>query len=190
MKLHRSFPLLTLAALALGAGGCGPQPEQTASNQAVADEPKTGQSAVADDVSQKDVVKVAIGSADHTTLVKAVQAAELVDVLSNAGPFTVFAPTNAAFEKLPPGTLTDLLKPENKAKLQDVLQYHVAVGGYRPQLLRDGQILNMANSGNVKVGVKDGKITLNGTATVVGTVPASNGLVHVVDAVILEPAAK
>jgi uncharacterized surface protein with fasciclin (FAS1) repeats len=143
-----------------------------------------GQSAVQDDDSQKDVVKVAAGSADHTTLVTAVKAADLVDVLSNAGPFTVFAPTNAAFDKLPAGTVEGLLKPEKKADLQDILQYHVAVAVYKPEMLQDGQVINMANGGNVTIGVKDGKITING-ANVVATVPASNGIVHVIDAVLL-----
>ncbi len=81
------------------------------------------QSSVKDDVSAKDVVKVAAGSPDHTTLVAAVKQAELVNVLSNAGPFTVFAPTNAAFDKVPKETLQDLMKNENKAQLQDILQY-------------------------------------------------------------------
>jgi uncharacterized surface protein with fasciclin (FAS1) repeats len=165
-----------------------PAPTPAGGPAAPAAAPGPGQSAVSDDLSEKDVVKVAAGSADHTTLVKAVQAADLVDVLSNAGPFTVFAPTNAAFAKLPAGTLEDLLKPENKEKLRDILQYHVALGGYRPEMLRDGMVLNMANSGNVNVSVSDGKITLNGSAQVVATVKASNGLVHVVDAVILPPA--
>ena len=179
--------LLSAAALTVMATHCG---EQSPSNSSTAEPqaPVAGQSAVKDDQSQKDVVKVAVGSADHTTLVKAVQTAEYVDVLSNAGPFTVFAPTNAAFDKLPPGTVADLLKPENKAKLRDILEYHVAVGSYRADMLRDGQILGMANGGNVKVSLKDGKIVINGTATVVATVPASNGIVHVVDAVVLEPA--
>ncbi len=150
--------------------------------------PVSGQSAVADDVSQKDVVKVAVGSPAHTTLVTAVKAAELVDVLSNAGPFTVFAPTNAAFDKLPKGTVESLLKPENKEKLADILQYHVAVGGYKEEMLTDGKTLNMANGGNVKISVKDGKIILNGTATVTATVAASNGIVHVIDGVLLPPA--
>lgn len=184
VKLTR---LLSAAALTVLATHCGEQstPSSTASEPQA---PVAGQSAVKDDQSQKDVVKVAVGSADHTTLVKAVQTAEYVDVLSNAGPFTVFAPTNAAFDKLPPGTVADLLKPENKAKLRDILEYHVAVGSYRADMLRDGQSLGMANGGNVKVSVKDGKIVINGAATVVATVPASNGIVHVVDAVVLEPA--
>jgi uncharacterized surface protein with fasciclin (FAS1) repeats len=149
-----------------------------------------GQSAVKDDVSQKDVVKVAISSADHTTLVKAVQAADLVNVLSNAGPFTVFAPTNAAFDKLPAGTIADLLKPEKISDLQNILQYHVAVAVYKPDMLRDGMKLSMANGDDVLISVKDGKITLNGNVHVVATVPASNGIVHVVDGVLLPPAKK
>jgi uncharacterized surface protein with fasciclin (FAS1) repeats len=167
------------------------QCEKPSSTAAVGDEPSTpgaGQSAVSDDVSQKDVVKVAVGSPAHTTLVAAVKAAELVDVLSNAGPFTVFAPTNDAFDKLPKGTVETLLKPENKDKLADILQYHVAVGGYKEEMLTDGKTLNMANGGNVKVTVKDGKIILNGTATIAGTVVASNGIVHVIDGVLV-PAA-
>lgn len=144
-----------------------------------------GQSAVQDNDSQKDVVKVAVGSADHTTLVTAVKAAELVDALSNAGPFTVFAPTNAAFAKLPAGTVEGLLKPDKKEALQDILQYHVAVGVFKTDMLQDGQSLSMANGGNVKIGVSGGgKITVNG-ANIVATVTASNGIVHVIDDVLL-----
>jgi uncharacterized surface protein with fasciclin (FAS1) repeats len=149
-----------------------------------------GQAAVADNESQKDIVKVAVGSQAHTTLVTAVKAADLADVLSNTGPFTVFAPTNNAFNKLPAGTVTNLLKPTSKETLRDILQYHVAVAVYRPEMLKDGMVLNMANGDNVKIAVKDGKITLNGSATVVGTVPAANGIVHVVDGVLLPPGAK
>src|SRR6185436_20732907 len=82
-----------------------------------------GQESVSDDASQKDVVKIALGSKDHTTLVAALKQADYVTELSNAGPFTVFAPTNAAFDKLPKGTVEDLLKPENKDKLRDILEY-------------------------------------------------------------------
>ncbi len=177
------FLLGTTAALALS------QCNKTSSDAAAADSgdsaPGAGQSAVTDDVSQKDVVKVAVGSPAHTTLVAAVKAAELVDVLSNAGPFTVFAPTNEAFDKLPKGTVEDLLKPENKDKLADILQYHVLVGGYRAELLTDGKTLGTASGGSIKISVKDGKIVINDSATVIGTVEASNGLVHVVDAVLL-----
>ena len=159
-------------------------PEQQSSSSQASAPAGAGQSAVQDNESQKDVVKVAIGSPDHTTLVTAVKAAELVDVLSNAGPFTVFAPTNAAFDLLPPGTVTDLLKPDKKAVLQDILQYHVAVAVYKTEMLQDGQVIPMANDGKVTIGVKDGKYTVNG-ANIIASVPASNGIVHVIDAVLL-----
>lgn len=148
-----------------------------------------GQSAVQDDQSQKNVVQVAIGSKDHTTLVTAIKAAELVDVLSNAGPFTVFAPTNDAFNKLPAGTVDGLLQPQKKDDLADILQYHVFVGVLKLESLKDGQVFNMVNGGNVTVGVKDGKYTVNG-ANIVATVPASNGVIYVVDQVLLPPAGK
>lgn len=147
----------------------------------------TRQSDIKDDESQKNVVQVAIGSADHTTLVKAVQAADLVNALSNTGPFTVFAPTNAAFEKLPAGTVENLLKPENKEALSDILEYHVSLGVYKAASLQDGQVLGQVNGGNITVSVKDGKIMVGG-ATVIASIPASNGIVHVIDAVMLPPA--
>lgn len=159
-------------------------PGQTASTEEAAAPAGGGQSAVQDNDSQKDVVKVAVGSPDHTTLVTAVKAAELVDVLSNAGPFTVFAPTNAAFDKLPAGTVEGLLKPDKKEALADILQYHVAVAVYKPEMLQDGQVIPMANDGKVTIGVKDGKITVNG-ANVLASIPASNGIVHVIDGVLL-----
>ncbi|HAD15138.1 MAG TPA: fasciclin [Saprospirales bacterium] len=157
-------------------------PQQAGSDTAAAVD--GGQSSVQDNDSQKDIVKVAVGSKDHTTLVTAVKAAELVDVLSNAGPFTVFAPTNAAFEKLPAGTVEGLLKPDKKDALADILQYHVAVAVFKPEMFTDGQVLSMANGGNVTMGVKDGKITVNG-ANIIATVPASNGIIHVIDNVLL-----
>jgi uncharacterized surface protein with fasciclin (FAS1) repeats len=144
-----------------------------------------GQSAVQDDVSMKDVVKVAVGSKDHTTLVAAVKQAELVDVLSNAGPFTVFAPTNAAFDALPAGTVDGLMKADKKADLQNILQYHVTTSSLKADFFKDGQTIGMVNGGSITVSVKDGKIMLNNSATIVATVPASNGIVHVIDAVLL-----
>ncbi|HEV7333014.1 MAG TPA: fasciclin domain-containing protein [Flavisolibacter sp.] len=148
-----------------------------------------GQSAVVDDESAKDVVKIAAGSPDHTTLVAAVKKAELVDALSNAGPFTVFAPVNAAFDKLPAGTVDNLLKPENKEKLQDILQYHVYVGSLNTNLMQDGQILNQVNGGNITISKDaEGKIKINNSATIVASIPASNGIIHVIDAVLLPPA--
>ncbi len=155
-----------------------------------ASEASGGQSAVQDDESQKDVVKVAAGSKDHSTLVAAVKQAELVNALSNAGPFTVFAPTNAAFEKLPKETVANLMKDENKAQLQDILQYHVSLGVFKPEMLQDGQTLGQANGGNITITKKDGKTMVNNAASIVASIPAANGIIHVVDAVLLPPADK
>ena len=146
-----------------------------------------GQSAVQDDVSQPNVVQIAIGSKDHTTLVAAVKAASLVDALSNAGPFTVFAPTDEAFGKVPKETLGNLMKPENKAALSNILEYHTFVGVVKTEQMRDGQKLNQVNLKNITLSVKDGKVMVNGTANILASVPASNGIVHVIDAVLLPP---
>lgn len=145
-----------------------------------------GQSTVQDDESGKDIVKIAAGSKDHTTLVTALKAADYVNVISNAGPFTVFAPTNAAFDALPKGTLEDLLKPENKDKLRSILEYHVYVGVLKDALLGDGMTYGMASGQNVTIGNKDGKITVNG-ANIIASIPATNGIIHVIDKVLLPP---
>lgn len=149
-----------------------------------------GQEAVQDDVSQKDVVKVAVGSPDHTTLVAALKQAELVTSLANAGPFTVFAPTNAAFEKLPAGTVDGLMKDDKKADLQNILQYHVTTSALDIKFLKDGMNLGMVNGDNLSITVKDGKTVLNGSASIIGSVRGSNGWVHVIDGVLLPPPAK
>lgn len=158
--------------------------ESSATQTEAIDQPADGgQSTVNDDVSQPNVVKVAVGSKDHTTLVAAVKAAELVDALSNNGPFTVFAPTNAAFDALPKGTVENLVKPENKDKLQNVLYNHVLVGVFKAESFKDGQTITMFGGNQVKVQIKDGKVYI-GNAAIVASVPASNGIVHVVDAVL------
>jgi uncharacterized surface protein with fasciclin (FAS1) repeats len=149
-----------------------------------------GQENVKDDASQKDVVKVAMGSKDHTTLVAALKQAGLVTSLSNAGPFTVFAPTNEAFNKLPKGTVDGLMKDDKKEDLQNILQYHVFMSALTPESFTDGQSLGMVNGDNVTVSVKDGKTILNNSATIIGTVPASNGVIYVIDGVLLPPAKK
>ena len=149
-----------------------------------------GQENVSDDVSQKDVVKVAVGSKDHTTLVAALKQADLVTALSNAGPFTVFAPTNAAFDKLPAGTVEGLMKDDKKEDLQNILQYHVTLSALSAESFTDGQVLGMVNGDNVTVNFKDGKVMLNNSATIVASIKASNGMVHVIDGVLLPPAKK
>lgn len=143
-----------------------------------------GQSAVADDVSEKDVVKVAVGSPDHTTLVTAIKAADLVNSLSNAGPFTVFTPTNAAFDKLPKGTVEDLLKPENKSKLETILQHHVMTSALTADFFQDGQTMGMVDGTNVTFTVKGKDVFIDGNK-ILGSVKASNGWVHVIDTVLL-----
>lgn len=148
-----------------------------------------GQEAVQDDVSQKDVVKIAVGSPDHTTLVAALKQTEYVNDLSNAGPFTVFAPTNAAFDKLPAGTVDDLMKDENQAALRNILEYHVALGTYRKEYLNNGQTIGMANGDNVTIGINGDDVTVNGNK-VLAIVPASNGIIYIVDGVLLPPAKK
>lgn len=175
------------ASLTLFAAGCSntdSTKEQSQTTTTSETSVGTGQSGVKDDVSQKTVVGVAMDSKDHTILVKAVKQAELVDALSNAGPFTVFAPTDAAFNQLPAGTLDDLMKAENKEKLADILQYHVSVGVFRPEMLEDGQTIGQVNGGNIKISKTGDQIMINGKAKVLGTVPASNGLVYVIDQVL------
>jgi len=191
------FSVFVLCAVAVGFmfNACTTDSGQTASTTSGggagldAKQELGGQSTVKDDVSQKNIVQTAAGSPDHTTLVAAVKAAELVDVLTNAGPFTVFAPTNAAFDKLPAGTVEGLLKPEKKADLQNILQYHVAVAVLKKESFKDGQSLGMVNGDNATFTVNGDQVAING-ANIVASIPTSNGIIHVIDAVILPPAPK
>lgn len=186
MKTYFLYIALFFIGLGFCACGGGGTEQTTEATTESADNQSVGQSGVKDDESGKDIVKVAIGSKDHTTLVKALQVAEYVDVISNAGPFTVFAPTNAAFDALPKGTLDELTKPEKKADLRTILEYHVAVGGYKLENLQDGQELGMASGHNVKFTVNGDKVKIN-DANIVATVPATNGIVYVIDKVLLPP---
>ena len=140
--------------------------------------------------STKNIVENAVNSKDHTTLVAAVKAAGLVSTLESKGPFTVFAPTNSAFDKLPKGTLDDLMKAEKKADLQNILQYHVTTSALKADFFQDGQTIGMVNGDNITVSVKDGKVILNNSATIVASVQASNGMVHIIDGVLLPPIKK
>ena len=146
---------------------------------------------------QKTIVDVAVGSSAHTTLVAAVKAADLVATLQSAGPFTVFAPTNDAFAKLPKGTVESLLKPENKATLAKILTYHVVAGNLDAtavlKAIKDGNgsvTLNAVSGGTLTASInKAGKVILTdekgGIATVTATdLKAGNGVIHVIDAVV------
>ncbi|MFP5470258.1 MAG: fasciclin domain-containing protein [Bacteroidia bacterium] len=178
------FAIFLLTAI----GGCNSSTENESSEATSVQETKQqgGQSNVSDETSEKDVVKVAVSSPDHTTLVAALQAAGLVDVMASSGPYTVFAPTNAAFEALPAGTVDNLLKPENKGALSNILEYHVAVPVYKENYFKDGQTLGMANSNSVTISKVDGKLKVN-DANVLGSVMASNGIIYVIDKVLLPP---
>ena len=147
---------------------------------------KQGQAFIKDDESTPNVLDIAIGSEDHTTLVAAVQAAQLENALVNAGPLMVFAPTNDAFNALPEGTVDNLLKPENKEALANILKYHVTPGNYDKEFLKKFKKLGQANDQNVMIEVKGDDVFVGG-AKIVGSVPAGNGIVHVVDKVMLPP---
>ncbi|HNS11128.1 MAG TPA: fasciclin domain-containing protein [Bacteroidia bacterium] len=186
MKTQKLFVFL-IALLAIGMISCSTNSTEGESdmNENNTSEVQTGggQSTVQDDISQPNVVKIAIGSKDHTTLVKAVIAAELVDALSNNGPFTVFAPTDEAFSALPEGVLSDLMKKEKKGDLENVLYNHVIVGSFKAEDFHDGQEITLFGGKRVLFSVKDGKVQVNG-ANILATVPASNGYVLVVDKVL------
>ena len=147
-----------------------------------------GQAFIEGDSENPNALRLAIDSEDHTTLVAAVQAAGVENALVNVGPLTVFAPTNAAFDKLPDGTVEDLLKPENKSKLAYILKNHVAPSNYPIDMLEKniekGRTLYMASGENVEVS-KEGEAIIVGGAKIVGTVKVSNGWVHIVEDVIL-----
>ena len=134
-----------------------------------------------------DIVAVAAGNPDFSTLVAAVTAAGLVETLQGAGPFTVFAPNNAAFEALPAGLVDKLLLPENKDTLVKILTYHVVSGKVMAADVTAGDVPSVEGS-NITVAVEGGTVTLNGSSKVIATdVAASNGVIHVIDAVILPP---
>ncbi len=138
----------------------------------------------------KDIVDLAVGQDNLKTLVAAVKAAGLVDVLKGKGPFTVFAPTDAAFAALPAGTLEMLLKPENKDKLVAILTYHVVAGQVMSTDLSNGQEAATVQGEKIKVSIYDGKVKISGANVIAADVKASNGVVHVIDAVILPPSMK
>jgi uncharacterized surface protein with fasciclin (FAS1) repeats len=146
---------------------------------------------------KSDIVDIAVGSKDHTTLVAAVKAAGLVETLKSAGPFTVFAPTNAAFDKLPAGTVATLVKPENKATLTAILTYHVVAGKFSATdvvaAIKAGNgtaTLTTVQGGKLKASLKGSSVILTdekgGTSTViVADLNATNGVIHVIDTVVL-----
>ncbi len=182
-QLISSLIFLLGAWIFMGCGGDS-SPTQSTSSTATVDPGSQAKAVLADKESTPNIVQIAINSPDHKTLVKALQAANLVDAVANVGPFTVFAPTDEAFSKLPPGTLDDLMKPENKDKLANILKYHVTTSALSEFMLQDGMTLAMANDGKTTIKREGDKIMIN-DANVVGSVKASNGMVYVIDKVLL-----
>lgn len=136
-------------------------------------------------VPSKNIVENAMGSSDHTTLVAAVKQAGLVETLSGTGPFTVFAPTNEAFAMVPKATLDGLMKPEMKADLTKILTYHVVPGAVKATDLKDGMELTTVQGGKLMVSIKDGVVMINGAKVTIADVVSSNGVTHVIDAVLM-----
>ncbi len=130
------------------------------------------------------IVAIAASNADFSTLVAAVKAAGLVDTLNGPGPFTIFAPTNAAFKKLPKGTVEDLLKPENKAKLTAILTYHVVAGKVMAADVKTGMVKTV-QGGELDVKVADGGVTVNGAKVLKTDIVGTNGVIHVIDSVLM-----
>jgi uncharacterized surface protein with fasciclin (FAS1) repeats len=170
--------------------GCKSDPKESSSSAdtstGIEVSKEQGQAFIEDDASAPNILNIAVKSPDHSTLVAAVQAADLENALVNAGPLMVFAPTNDAFNALPAGTVEDLLKPENKDALANILKFHVTPGNYDKEFLKKFKKLGQANDQNVPVEVKGDDVYVGG-AKIIASVPASNGIIHVVDKVMLPP---
>lgn len=184
-KLNYLFAgALFFAIVACGGGESKSEETETATEEMVTEEVAVEENVAVEE--SKDIVALAIGTESLSTLVAAVKAAGLVETLQGDGPFTVFAPTNEAFAALPEGTLDDLLKPENKEKLASILTYHVVAGKVMSTDLSDGMKAATVNGAEVTITTADGA-KVNGANVVSADVEASNGVVHVIDTVILPP---
>lgn len=157
--------------------GCKPAGEGAAPAQAAVAAPAVT-------LDPNSIAGIAAGSKDHTTLVTALKAVDYVLPLNNPGPFTVFAPVNAAFDKLPAGTVETLLKPESASQLRTILLHHVIVTAYEPAQLTDGLVLTMLAGGPVTVKKSGDEVTIDG-ARVIGSARAGNGMLYIVDGVLL-----
>ncbi len=178
MKFKNTI-LTTAASLSISAGGiavAAPQEKYEADKNV-----GTTETSMMD---KKNIVEIASAAEDFTTLVAAIEAADLVDALTGEGPYTVFAPTNAAFEALPEGALVELLKPENKGKLQTILKYHVLPGKVMAADVAPMEVASLEGR-NITVGVDGEKVMVDGANVVKTDVEASNGVIHVIDAVLM-----
>lgn len=196
MKKAKLIPVALLAAVLLSFSGVSAQENKMMKSDKMSNE-KTVMVGGAAMYPSKNIVENAVNSKDHTTLVAAVKAADLVSTLQSDGPFTVFAPTNEAFEKLPAGTVPTLLKPENKSKLQTVLTYHVLAGKYNAsdivKAIKKGNgkaTFKTVSGGTLTASMKGKNVVITdengGTSMVtIADVNQSNGVIHVVDTVLL-----
>jgi uncharacterized surface protein with fasciclin (FAS1) repeats len=132
-----------------------------------------------------NIVETAVTNGSFGTLVAAVTAAGLVETLSGAGPFTVFAPVDAAFAALPAGTVDSLIEPENKEKLTSILTYHVVAGKVMSTDLSDGMVAKTVNGADITIHLKDGKVMINDAEVVMADVETDNGVIHVINQVIM-----
>ncbi|MEO5915027.1 MAG: fasciclin domain-containing protein [Luteolibacter sp.] len=139
---------------------------------------------------KKDIVDTAVAAGSFKTLAAALKAAGLVETLKGPGPFTVFAPTDAAFAKLPEGTVETLLKPENKAKLVDILTYHVVAGDVDAAAAMKMKEATALDKKMIMLEVKDGALYLNKSKVTTADVKCSNGTIHIIDSVLMPPMAK
>lgn len=180
--------IFACSVIVLFAMACSKFDKVVSDNSLVETTSPKGQASVVDNESAQNILQVASISADHTTLVAAVEAAQIEHILVNAGPLTVFAPNNAAFGKLPAGTVESLLKPENKKQLSTILTRHAAPGSYDPDALRrlaeKGRTIYMATGDYLTVTVEGENVFVNG-CKVTASIKTSNGIINVVDQVIL-----
>lgn len=182
----KPFQLLLMGLLLIVFSACKTENKESKSPKPTIKKEKSGQAFIKNDESAPNVLQIAIGSENHTTLVAAVQAAELENALVNAGPLMVFAPTNDAFAALPKGTVENLLKPENKGALANILKYHVTPGNYSKDFIKKFKRLGQANNGYINVEVVNGEPLIGG-AKIIASVKAGNGIVHVIDKVLIPP---
>lgn len=169
--------LLVLGCKKQEAAPAAPAPAETAPVKAASNVPP---------LDENNIVSIAMRSKDHTTLVTALKAADYVTSAAASGPLTVFAPTNAAFAKLPEGTVENLLKPENVGKLREILKYHVTTSAIQPEWFKEGQTLSMANGKKATEHVNGDEHSLN-DAKIIASIPAENGMLYVIDTVLLPP---
>ncbi|MDP9034420.1 MAG: fasciclin domain-containing protein [Myxococcota bacterium] len=173
MKTSRIIPCILLS---IAASACGGASTATSATNTAAATNAQGSS---------DIVDTAIAAGSFKTLAAALKAADLVDTLKGPGPFTVFAPTDSAFAKLPPGTLDNLLKPENKAKLQGILTYHVVSGRVGSEKVVALSEAKTVQGGEVKISHNADGVMVNGAKVVKADIACSNGVIHVIDSVLL-----